>query len=71
VSQKLTPLAVTSTTRYPSQIKFGCNPAPFNHTLTVFFLIVLLEIHKFQHRATPTLSQRPNSCLRLPLFGHF
>lgn len=71
VSQKLTPLAVTSTKGTLHRLSSGVNPAPFNHTLAVFFLIVLLEIHKFQHRATPPLSQRQFSYLQLPLFGHF
>ena len=71
VSQKLTPLAVTSTKGTLHRLSSGVNPAPFNHTLAVFFLIVLLEIHKFQHGATPTLSQRQISRLYLPLFGHF
>ena len=71
VSQKLTPLAVTSTECTLHRLSSGVNPAPFNHTLTVFFIIVLPEIHKFPHRATPRLSRRQNSHLHLPLFGHF
>lgn len=71
VSQKLTPLAVTSTKGTLHRLSSGVNPAPFNHTLAVFFIIVLPEIHKFQHRATPALSRSQISHLHLPLFGHF
>jgi hypothetical protein len=71
VSQKLTPLAVTSTKRTLHRLSSGVNPAPFNHTFAVFFIIVLPEIHKFQHRATPPLSRSQISRLHLPLFGHF
>lgn len=71
VSQKLTPLAATSIKHALHRLSSGVKPAPFNHTLAVFFLIVLLEIHKFQHRATPALSVRQVLPLHLPLFGHF
>jgi len=71
VSQKLTPLAATSTKHALHRLSSGEKPAPFNHTLTVFFVIVLPEIHKFQHRATPALSMHQVLSLHLPLFGHF
>ncbi len=71
VSQKLTPLAVTSTNRTLHRLSSGVIPAPFNHIFAVFFLIVLPEIHKFQHRATPRLSRGQIFHLHLPLFGHF
>jgi methionyl-tRNA formyltransferase len=71
VSQKLTPLAAKSTKHALHRLSSGVKPAPFNHTLAVFFLIVLPEIHKFQHRATPAFSMRQDSPLQLPLFGHF
>ena len=71
VSQKLTPIAATSTKHAVHGLSLGVEPAPFNHIFAVFFLIVWPEIHKFQHRATPALSMRQVLPLHLPLFGHF
>lgn len=71
VSQKLTPFTATNNKHAVHGLRSGVEPAPFNHTFAVFFLIMLLEIHKFPHRATPALSMRQVLPLHLPLFEHF
>lgn len=71
VSQKLTPFTATNNKHAVHGLRSGVEPAPFNHTFAVFFLIVWPEIHKFPHRATPALSMRQVLPLHLPLFEHF
>ena len=59
VSQKLTPLAATSTKHAVHGLRSGVEPAPFNHNFAVFFLLCGLKYTSFSTEQPP-----PSVCVK-------